>query len=199
MSAAIRISCVGFLLTLSACVHINTIQSVKHQKPSPYEQIDFEDVLKRYLGKDFKPSAPMEGIYEVSCTITKKGKGFLSRVEREKVIGRRENYAKVAIIKDWPESKREYLEISLNAKSAPHYPIIGEFQSFSEGGGFIYKHYRPKGEPVSYTFTQDLQPEILEGVKSEVKGNKTIIYKLTYLKVYPKRSEIVTGKKDGGR
>jgi hypothetical protein len=189
------VASVLLMVTVCSCFQMPTVQQLQAKKVSPYEQIDFEGVLKRYLGKDFKPAAPIEGIYEVSCTITKKGRGFLSSTVREKSVKKKENYAKVAIMKDWPESNREYLEISLYARSVPHYPIVGDFQSFSEGGGFVYKHYVPNGKPRSFTFTQDLQPEILEGVYSEVKGSQTITYKLTYLKVYPKRSDATAVKK----
>ena len=182
-----------FLLVIScsSCIRYASVQSTRSRNAFPFEQIDFEGILKRYLGKDIKPGAPIEGIYEVSCTITKRGKRFLSGIERDRVVMRRENYAKVAIVKDWPDAEREYMEISLNAKGASQYPIIGDFQSFAEGGGFVYKHYVPKGEQKSFTFIQDLQPEILEGTQSEVRGSKTMIYKLTYLKIYPKRGEPV--------
>ena len=182
-----------FILVIgcSSCMRYAPGQSSMGRKTGEFEQIDFEGILKRYLGKDYKPGAPIEGIYEVSCTITKRGKRFLSSVERDKVVMKRENYAKVAIVKDWPDAKREYLEISLNTKSAPQYPIIGDFHSFAEGDGFIYKHYVPKRDAESFTFIQDFQPEILEGARSEIRGSKTIIYKLTYLKIYPKRGESV--------
>lgn len=192
-----RLLSLFLVISCSSC--LAPAQSARSRNASTFEQIDFEGILKRYLGKDFKPGAPIEGIYEVSCTITKRGKGFLSRVERDKIVMRRENYAKVAIVKDWPDTEREYLEISLNAKSAPQYPIIGDFQSFAEGGGFVYKHYVPKGPSEPFTFTRDLQPEILEGIRSEVKGSKTIIYKLTYLKIYPKRNDIPITKGRGNK
>lgn len=177
-------------LSCSSCIQYTPVKVSKQVKQSPFEQIDFEGILKRYLGKDFRPGAPIEGIYEVSCTITRKGKPFLSNIEKEKVVGRYENFAKIAIVKDWPDAKREYLEISLNAKNAPHYPIIGDFQSFSEGNGYIYKHYVPQKDAQSYTFTLDLEPEILEGVRTEIKGSKSYTYKLTYLKIYPKKSDV---------
>lgn len=185
-----------FISCCASCIQYAPVKPVVHLKPSPFEQINFEGILKRYLGKDFKPGAPIEGIYEVSCTISKKGKGFLSNVEKEKVVGRHDNFAKVAILKDWPDAEREYMEVSLNPKNIPNYPIIGEFQSFSEGGGYIYKHYLPGKAALSFTFSLDLEPEILEGIRSEVKGSKTITYKLTYLKIYPKRSDAPTSKKE---
>ncbi len=183
------------LLLILSFVSVGSAQTRNKWKASAFEQIDFEGILRRYLGKDFKPGAPIEGIYEVSCTITKRYKPWYSRTEREKVVMKNDNYAKVAIVKDWPEAEREYLEISLHAKSAPQYPIIGDFQSFSEGEGFVYKHYAPKGSAETFTFIQDLQPEILEGTRSEMHGSRTIIYKLTYLKIYPKRGDTSVTKR----
>lgn len=193
-----RVYILMVLLACASCVPYVPVKTGKIVKPSPFEQIDFEGILRRYLGKDYRPGAPIEGIYEVSCTITRKGKSLFSKVESERVVGRYENFAKIAIVKDWPGSKREYLEISLKGKGSAHYPIIGEFQSFSEGGGYIYKHYVPPNKnPLSFTFTLDLEPEILEGTRAEVKGSKTFIYKLTYLKVYPKKSDFQTVEPEG--
>lgn len=115
-------------------------------KNAEFEIVDFEGIIRRYLGKDAEPLNPVEGIYSVSCTVYKRKKAFLSSREKERIVKRQDNYAKVAIIKDWPDSKREFIEISLGSKVTGRYPIVGEFNSLSERGGFIYHHFEPGGE-----------------------------------------------------
>jgi hypothetical protein len=67
----------------------------RSSKKTTYEEVDLENVMKRYFGKSFGYS--IEGIYSVSCVITKRNKRFLSKAERIRVVGREDNYAKVAI------------------------------------------------------------------------------------------------------
>jgi len=156
-----------------------------------YEKIDFEGLMYRYLSKPPASSETIEGIYSVSCVITKRGKGLLSGNEKEKTVERKDNYARVAVIKDLPGSGKEYVEISLDEKFSIEYPIVGEFNSLSEGDGFIYKHTEPDGKSVSFTFTNE-QDDILDGMLAEMKGRKTITYKMTYLKVFPKNADQLT-------
>jgi hypothetical protein len=160
-------------------------------KQDHYEKIDFEGLMHRYLSKPAPSQETIEGIYSVSCVITKKAKGFLSGNEKEKTVERKDNYARVAIIEDAIGSKNEFIEISLDEKFTVKYPIVGDFNSLSEGDGFIYKHIEPNGETVSFTFTNE-QNDILDGILAEMKGKKTITYKMTYLKVFPKGSEQLT-------
>ncbi|MCB0490709.1 MAG: hypothetical protein KDC99_19710, partial [Cyclobacteriaceae bacterium] len=92
-----------FVLSLAFC-NAQIIQPLssksKKEKASPFaEQIDFEGMVKRYLMKDSQPMERLEGIYSVSAIISKRG-GFLANPNREKVIARKDNYAKVVIIKD---------------------------------------------------------------------------------------------------
>jgi hypothetical protein len=157
-------------------------------KQSTYQEIDLEGMIRRYIAKTHNESDPtIEGIYTVSCIITKKGKTLLSPVERERTVVRKDNYARVAILKDWPGSTTEYVEISLNSKNSSRYPIVAELSELAEGGGFIYKHIEPKGETMSFTFLYDKsKPDILEGVYTLNERNGEIMYKLTYVKVYPK-------------
>ena len=51
------------------------IYQTKKSRPSPYEQIDFHALVKRYLKKD--KSNSIEGIYSVSGLVTKKGKSLM--------------------------------------------------------------------------------------------------------------------------
>ena len=156
-----------------------------------YEKIDFEGLMHRYLSKPAASSETIEGIYSVSCVITKRAKGFLTGNEKEKTVQRKDNYARVAVIKDVPGSGKEYIEISLDERFTVNYPIVGEFNSLSEGDGFIYKHIEPDGKVVSFTFTNE-QNDILDGVLAGMKGRRTITYKMTYLKVFPKSIDQLT-------
>ncbi|GAB1445121.1 hypothetical protein MASR2M41_07830 [Flammeovirgaceae bacterium] len=160
----------------------------RKQKSLFTEHIDFEGMVKRYLMKETQPMEPLEGIYSVLAIISKRG-GFLSNPNREKIIARKDNYAKVVIMKDSENSHREYLEVSLASKIPGKYPVVGEFSSLSEGKAFVYKHYEPKQPINSYSFVLS-EFDILDGVLTEVVRRKTITYKLSYLKVYPKKEDI---------
>lgn len=159
----------------------------KKQKSLFAEHIDFEGMVKRYLMKETQPMEPLEGIYSVSAIISKRG-GFLANPNREKIIARKDNYAKVVIMKDSEHPNREYLEVSLGSKVPGKYPVVGEFSSLSEGRAFVYKHYEPKQPNISYSFVLS-EFDILDGVLTEVVRRKTITYKLSYLKIYPKKEE----------
>src|SRR6187551_1516784 len=138
----------------------------KRGRSSAFEEIDFEGMMRRYFGKDSGPVNATEGIYSVSCVVKKTTKGFLSARERVKVVERKDNYARVALLKDWPGTNREYIEVSLNARNALKYPIIGEMNTLSEGEGLIYKHYEPG--KIGLTFSMmPLHADLLEGVYSK--------------------------------
>jgi hypothetical protein len=166
-------------MTLQGCTIQNS--SSTSRKPSPYEQVDFQSLIKRYMKKDRLNS--IEGVYTVSGSVTKKKKGLLGGQEKEKTMDRKENYAKVAILRDPGETGKDYIELSLDKENLPSYSIIGEF-SFTAGGNLlVYKHYDIKGKGSSFTFTMDPNSDLLEGIRVENDGNVTITYKLTYVKL----------------
>ncbi|MFZ6010908.1 MAG: hypothetical protein ACOYXT_11240 [Bacteroidota bacterium] len=173
------------LLTTELAVAQN--RSKYRLKKAQYEEVDFEQMIKRYFGKEGSNS--LEGIYSVSCVITKRSKVFLSKREKFRIVGRKDNYARVAIMKDWPGSKRDFIEVSLSYRDAKKYPIVGEFTGLAEGKGLIYKHIEPDGSTISYSMVGE-SPELLEGEYSEVEKRKTITYRLSYLKLYPTQSQI---------
>lgn len=188
---SLRIAILFILLCVTSCVFIPkpivspTTQPVKR---SPYQEVDLEGVIRRYIAKHNNQTS-IEGIYTVSCVITKKGKTLLAPNGNERTVVRKDNYARVAIIKDWPDSNTEFVEISLSSKNASRYPIVAEINSLAEGGGFTYKHMEPKGEVLTFTFLYDQnKSDILEGVYTKVKNDVEVTYKLTYLKVYPKNN-----------
>ena len=166
-------------------------ESTKRLKKTNYEEVDFEDMVQRYFGK--ASSSPLEGIYSVSCVITKRNKKFLSKAERIRVVGRKDNYARVAIVKDWPGSKRDFIEVSLSYRDAKKYPIVGELNFLSEGEGLIYKHIEPDGKTISFSMISE-SVELLEAEYSDMQKRKTITYRLSYLKIYPKSSDITVFK-----
>lgn len=174
-------------LLTSSCLYLHKPVGPIQQKKSIYEEVDLEGMIRRYIAKTHGDEPSIEGIYTVSGEVIRKGKTLLSSVERERTIERKDNYARVAILKDWPGSNTEYVEISLEEKNAPRYPIVAELNELAEGGGFIYKHFEPKGKVLTFTFLYDKSnPDILEGVYTETKNGIVITYKLTYVKVYPK-------------
>jgi hypothetical protein len=161
-------------------------QHGRASKKFHYEMIGLEDVIRRYMVKDGHDVYPLEGIYSVTCTVKKQYKSWPWGVQKEKIVLIKENYAKVAILKDWPDASREFIEMSLNQKDVPKYPIVGEFNQWKEGEGYVYKHTEPKGELMSFTFLLDKDGDVFEGVRSEIRRSKTIVYTLTYVKTFPK-------------
>jgi hypothetical protein len=158
-----------------------------------YEEISFEDMVHRYLAKECSSMNSYEGIYSVSCIITQRSKKFLSKKDRVKVLERKDNYARVAILKDWPGSIRDFIEISLSFRDTNTFPVVGELSMLSEGRGMIYKHIEPDGSVMSFSLASN-PTEILEGEYSFMEGRKTITYKISYLKLYPKASDALVGK-----
>ncbi len=191
-----------FFLMLSFCCGVAVAQDDDHDfKRSgnllkktvngKYEEVDFEDLIRRYMGKE--KSDPLEGIYSVSCVITKTSKRFLSKRDKVRVVARKDNYARVAILRDWPGSTRDFIEVTLSYRDAKKYPIVGELQELSGGRGFIYRHIEPDGSDLDFSMLP-ASLELLEGEFSEMKRRKTITYKLSYLKLFPKAGEVVAGK-----
>lgn len=174
------------LFAVASCSMETLYQMRQKQKVSPYEQVNFSFIVKRYLEKEHSSTGTIEGIYSVSSLITKKGKSLLTQTEREKVLDRRENYSKVAIIRDKGNPNREYFEVPLDNDLQPSYSVRGEFTGMSDGNIMVYKHFEPRGKILTYTFAFDNEKDVLEGVRTENQGSSTVTYKLTYLKLFPK-------------
>lgn len=189
-----------FVLMLVLSVAIQDAMAQSYGKPEnkkksgsrkfSYEEINFEDMIRRYYEKEIGPFNSLEGIYTVSCLITKTSKDFFSGNMKERPVVKKDNYARVAIFKDRPQSPRDFIEVSLSYHVPGRYPIMGEFVVLSEGRGMIYKHIEPNGTELSFSMKDET--DLIEGEYSVVKGRKTIRYKLSYLKVYPKKGPEVT-------
>jgi len=163
---------------------VEKLYTMKQQnKVHSYEQIDFHNIVKRYMNKEQSGTRDMEGIYSVSLVVYKKGKGVLSSVEKEKIWERKENYMQVAILKDSDKSNREYIEIPLDKKYLPSYSVRGEFSRMAESSILIYNHFESKGRTTAYTFTYDRTKEMLEGVRKENSGQFEYTWQLTYIKL----------------
>jgi len=165
-------------------------------KKSKYQEIDIEDLMHRYFGKDAGSFTKIEGIYSVSCVITKSSKALLTGQVKENVLEKKDNYARVALIKDWPGSSRDIIEVSLSYHVANKYPIVGELTSLASGGEtYIYKHFGPEGSVQNFSMVSVL-PDMIEGRYSEVKGRTTVTYTLSYIKIFPKErsTEVVFGE-----
>ncbi len=180
------------LLLFQSCSIENLYQSRQSRKSYGFEQVDFDDIVKLYMAKSSPDDGTIEGIYSVSSLIVKKGKRFFSSTEKEKVMDRRENYSKVAIFKDREKSDRDFFEVPINKSRQVSYSLRGEFSKASEGNILIYKHFEPRSKVLTYTFTYDREKDILEGIRTENNGSSTITYTLTYIKLFPKSSEIVS-------
>jgi hypothetical protein len=189
-NTSISLIVVGLLF--QTCSVDKLYQMKKNRKSYGFEQIDFDDIAKLYMGKSATNEENIEGIYSVSSVIIKKGKRLLSSTEKEKVMDQRENYSKVVIFKDRDKSDREYFEVSIDKEKMPSYSIRGEFNKLSQGNILVYKHFEPRGKILTYTFTYDTEKDILEGIRTEVDGSFTVTYKLTYLKLFPKKAEFTS-------
>jgi hypothetical protein len=173
------------VLSMSSCSVHKLYNMQQRNKVYAFEQINFNDVLKAYMTRAAEP-ASLEGIYSVSIIITKKGKGLLSSTEKERVIERKENERQVAIIKDIKGLNREYVEIPMETGVLPSYSVRGEFSKIAENSVAVYQRLEKRGRSTSFTFSFDKHFDVLEGVRTEDRGNFTITEKLTYLKIYPR-------------
>jgi len=174
------------MTSLTGCSFTNLVTMKQSSKSSSLEQVDLQEMVERYMAKDQTSIGSIEGIYTVSSVVTKKGKTVFTSREREKVTDRKENYSKVAIIKDNSEAGREYIEIVIDKDFQTSYPVYGEFSAMAESNLLLYKHFDSKGRNSSFTFTYDKIKDVLEGVRTDNSNNKTITYKLTYIKISPK-------------
>ena len=173
-----------FSTTLLSCSQILT---TSRSKKIQYEQINFEDLMRRYMDKDVVRVNDLEGIYSVSCVVVRRGRNIFGN-EQEKVVERKDNYARIAILKDRPSSKHDYIEVSLSYREPGKYPIMGMFNVLSEGRGLIYEHLEPNGSTLPFSMKNEI--DLIEGEYALMEGRKTIIYKLSYLRIYPKTSDI---------
>jgi len=183
-------------LCLFFITQVTFAQSKSIFKKSPYQELDFEDLMHRYFGKETGSFTRLEGIYSVSCVITKTSKSFFTGQLKVKVVERKDNYARVAILKDWPDTQRDFIEVSLSYHIANKYPIVGELNSLSGGEAFIYKHIEPDGKARDFSMAPSF-PDMIDGEFSEMQRRKTITYKLSYVKIYPKENtpDVVAGSR----
>jgi hypothetical protein len=182
-------------LLMSSCSFDKIYQTKQSKKKAEFDQFDFDDLAKLYMKKSTTTVRSIEGIYSVSHLIVKKGKGFWSSVEKEKVIDRKENYGTVVIFSDNGKSARDYFEVPLSTNRQLSYSIRGEFSRASEGNILIYKHFEPRKKVLTYTFTYDESKDLLEGVRTENDGNSVVTYTLTYIKLFPKPESAVQAEK----
>jgi hypothetical protein len=179
------------LLTLiisSSCSFETLYKMRQRQKIHVLEQVDLQKMITLYMNKNETSIGAVEGVYSVSGLVTRTGRGLLGgNEEKDKVLDRKENYAKVAIIRDLNNASREYFELMLDKEMALSFSVIGEFSGMSDGNILVYKHFENKGKRYeTYTFTYDSDKGILEGIRTENTANATVTYKLTYLKILPK-------------
>jgi hypothetical protein len=179
----------GILVFVLCCsCSVEKLMQMKQQVSSPYEQITFIELMRKYMDKDVSGQNSIEGIYSVSASALKKGKGLFSSIEKEKTIDQKDNYAMVAIIRDNSKNNREYIEVPIDEDNKISYPIRGELTAASEGNILTLRHFEPKGKVLTYTLAYDYDKNIIEGVRTESSGSTTRTYKIVYLKMYPKPS-----------
>lgn len=183
------------LVVVPGCVHkmVQMSPVAKKAVTPDFEQVDFHQLMKMYMRKEHSSVGDIEGIYSVSIVVEKKNKPLFASEERERVVERKENYATVAILRDH-RSGREYIEISLEKENQPSYPIRGEFTAMNDANIMIYKHFEPKGKSITYTFSYDQDSDMLEGVRTEVNGKTEFTYKLVYLKLQSKQTNLNSGR-----
>ena len=115
------------ILVLSGSCSVEKLHQMKQtQKRTEFEQMDFDDLAKLYMTKKIGENE-LEGIYSVSHIIVKRAKGFLSSVEKEKVVDRKENFGRVAIFSDQGKSARNFFEVPLTDSRQLSHSIRGEF------------------------------------------------------------------------
>ena len=183
------------MVSMSGCSYERLILKAQNAKAkaSPLEQVNLEEMIERYMDKDQTRVGTIEGIYSVSAVVTKKGKTVFSSREKERITDRKENYSKVAIIRDHSEAGREFIEVVLDKDHRQSsYSVYGEFSTMAESNLLLYKHFDSKARSSSYTFTYDKATDVLEGVRTDNSNKATITYKLTYIKLSPKTPSFQT-------
>ena len=70
---------------------------------------------------------------------------------------------------------------------------MGEFSSIVDGGGLLYKHIEPDASTLPFSMLVD-HDDLIEGEYAYMKGRRTITYKLSYLKIFPRQNEIMVDK-----
>lgn len=167
------------LAGLQGCI-IQAPSNQPRAKSSPFRQMNFQELIDRYMEKE--GPASIEGVYTVSGMVTKKGKNLVG-VVKEKTTDRKENYARIAILRE--KHSNEFIELSLDKDGQASYSIVGKFKQAASGNIFVYTHFDPKGKDASFTFTRENSGDILEGVRVDNEGSTEITYKLTYVKLKP--------------
>ena len=180
-----KVTLIGILVSMlfQSCSFERLYNLKQRNKVHAYEQVDFHDLMSRYMKKDLVAD-DFEGIYSVSLVVVKKG-GLLTHEDKERVIERQENYQEVAIIRDYENPNREYVEVPLNKKYLPSYSIRGEFMKVPDANLLIYKHYESRGKSESYTFAFDQSKDILEGIRKDNNKMAEYTYTLTYVRLNP--------------
>ena len=168
-------------LVFSFTGHAQSQRSKRFQ----HEQVSFEDMIHRYLHRDGTSAQPVEGIYSVSCIITKSKKHWLTGKQVVRVLDRKDNYARVAIIKETLDKKRDFMEVSLSNKDATKYPVVGMLVTILDGEGFKYLHTEPDGKVLTFSMllTHD---DLLEGQFVSSRRKALITTRLSYFKLFPK-------------
>jgi len=168
------------LLFTQGCI-VAPISPKSSTKNPAFRQMNFQELINRYMQKDGSNS--IEGVYSVSGIVIKKKNNLLGE-PKEKTTDRKENYAKVAILRE-REGGSDYIELSLNKQDQTSYSIIGRFKETETGSLLVYQHFVPKGKDTSFTFTRDEKGELLEGIRVDNEGGTQVTYKLTYVKLKP--------------
>jgi hypothetical protein len=85
-----RIKFLGIALLLLAsavsCVFIIPAHQSTTSKKSNYEEVDLEEMIRRYIAKPDQAYSAFEGIYSVSTVITSKGRSLLFSDDKERVV-----------------------------------------------------------------------------------------------------------------
>ena len=132
-----------------------------------------EESIKKYLDENKENLDPIEGIYSVSKN-TERGIGKLSFSQKKN------DFARVAIIKNTEASTPAFDEFWLEGLDLPKYSKTAEFTRIQKSSAYLSKRLSPEAG-ASYSFAYDEAAGAMEGI---LKGsmNTKVLY---YLKVYP--------------
>lgn len=173
------------LILLALFISINVFAQRTGSKRFQHEQVSFEDMIHRYLHRDGTAAQPVEGIYSVSCVITKTKRHWLTGKQISRTVEQKDNYARVAIIKETMDSKRDFIEVSMSNRDASKYPVVGELSEFADGAGFKYIHKEPDGSIMTFSMLLT-HADLLEGQFVVTKRKQLITTRLSYFKLFPK-------------
>lgn len=177
------------LILLTNCVLAQKKNKSKGT-PSPSANWEYyqgtEESIRNYYNNNSEKLDPIEGIFMISHKIYD---------SYGKILDSKENWGRLAIIKDLNNYNREFIEVNLEAEGFPKFAVTAEFTKATNGLVYLSKQYDPSGASSNENFLWDNDLGILSSETTEYYQGSKFTIKRYYLKVYPKSTNTATSAK----